>query len=130
MLVSSMVRNSKLFRGGVVTPRPALNLENQGLVFVWPLPFHLYGSTRSFAPAIIGSRMSPLHETAAERTREHVIHMSLFPTTCVRNAFRSDKYFTSFAQHNSNSETVLSIWDQQFKRMAHPALKLKKKKVW
>jgi hypothetical protein len=61
-------RNSRFVRGGIVAPRPTLSLENQGLYFVWPLPFDLsgiHGPTRSLrsrqhsSPGHWGAHTSP-----------------------------------------------------------------------
>jgi hypothetical protein len=64
-------RNSKLFRGGggVLAPCPTPNLEDQGLHFVWPLPFDLLALPGAYAPAsislrVIGVRMPPLQDKA------------------------------------------------------------------
>jgi hypothetical protein len=45
---------------GSLAPRPTPNLEDQGLHFVWPIPFDLSGMggpTRSYAPASIALRV-------------------------------------------------------------------------
>jgi hypothetical protein len=69
-------------RGGVVSPTP--NLEDQGLHFVWPLPYDmsgLDGPTGAYAPASIalratGVRRPPLHDKALvlEEARSRVYH--------------------------------------------------------
>jgi hypothetical protein len=59
------------FRGGSLAPRPTPNLEDQGLHFVWPLPFGLYGiggatkSLHSRQHSFLGHwRVPPLHDKA------------------------------------------------------------------
>jgi hypothetical protein len=76
-----------------LAPRPTLNLEDQELHFVWPLPFHLSGMggpTRSYASASIalrvsGARKPPLHDKAVVVEEEYwtsalqnKIHLILF----------------------------------------------------
>jgi hypothetical protein len=65
--------NSRFGQGDVVSPTLNPNLEDQGLHFVWHLPFHLpclVALPIAYAPAsialrVIGARKSPLHDKAS-----------------------------------------------------------------